>query len=79
MKKYPEKICDKCKKYFTPKAVNQKYCQDPCVYGRSIKDANENWGNRKEKPYVRKDETRVAYSFFRKKYGVNKRFKVVRG
>jgi hypothetical protein len=71
-----KKECEICKKEFETNNKKQKFCQDPCTY-RTRNEA-EMWMNKKENLTPRNNEA-VAYSFFRKKYGPGKQFKVCRG
>lgn len=71
-----EIICKKCGNKFKGKKT-QKYCQNPCEYSELKKNHIENWLNKKE---VRiGDNKKVAYSFFKKKYGPGKQYQACRG
>jgi hypothetical protein len=84
-KKYstPSKKCLICSKSFKPSSIDEKYCNDPCNYRTpNIAEINKKWIERKveKNPKRRKiDSNMVAYSFFRKKYGVKDKFTVCRG
>lgn len=79
--KKEKRLCENCNLYFDPNNKIQKFCGDTCKREYKIKEANKAWMTKVEKPKVRRDSDKVAYSFFRikKNQGWLKRFKTVRG
>lgn len=72
-------VCIHCGEKFEKYSSTQKQCRtETCLRQQKKKTEEEKWLNKKEDT-TRRDSDRVAYSFFRKKYGVSKIFKVCRG
>ena len=71
-----EKVCDKCTKKYMPKVFSQKFCSAECR-PKPLTEA-EKWLNAKPRtPVLNSDQ--VAYGFFRKKYGISKKYNACRG
>lgn len=80
VKDFAKRVCKYCEKEFTPETKKQKYCGNPCTYRsvRENKNFKEEWLNKKERKF-KPDNDLVANSFFKKKYGISKIYKVCRG
>lgn len=78
-----EKICPVCKSQFVTDLKRRKYCGEHCakLVSRRItnEEANAKWLSKKPEEQKRQDSDRVAYSFFRKKYGVKASYRHCRG
>jgi hypothetical protein len=74
--------CIECQNYFTPHSHSYGLCSEICSRKNVLKKENEVW---KDKAYdgtpkpLKGNSQAVAYSFFRKKYGVKNKFKACRG
>jgi hypothetical protein len=74
--------CIECQNYFTPHSNSYGLCSEICYRKNVLKKENEVW---KDKVYdgtpkpLKGNSTAVAYSFFRKKYGVKSKYRVCRG
>lgn len=69
--------CDACKEFYKPRSHRQKYCSDKCK--PKPKTEAEKWLTNKTPKGNGMDSNQVAYGFFRKKYGVSKRYSACRG
>lgn len=80
-KVYDKKPCENCKLNFEPNTANQKFCNNTCQKEYKIKEDNNAWLTKVEKPQMRRDSNKVAYSFFKIKnnQGWLNNFKVWRG
>ena len=77
-----EKQCCKCSKSYLPTHHTQKYCYNPCTYGKSTSELNKEWLEKKvdlEPKPLKGNSDAVAYDFFRKKYIVKSKFRACRG
>ncbi len=73
--------CLECKNLFTASANSLKLCSQICMDKNKIRKANEEWANKVYDDSVkpRRDDAKVAYSFFAKRYGIKSRYRVCRG
>lgn len=74
-----EKACVNCSKKFDTTAKNKKYCGTPCKYMGQPTSEAERWLNKKPVSTKRRNNEAIAYSFFKKKYGVSNKLKVCSG
>jgi hypothetical protein len=73
--------CVECKNLFISHIDSLKLCSQICIDKNKIRKANEEWANKvyDNSPKPRQDEAKIAYSFFKKKYGIKSRYTVCRG